>query len=216
MSNNINKSYGVNSSNGVNWSDGLSGSYGVNSSYGVSRSYGVNNSFGVSRSSGVNESHGVVSSSGVNRSNGVDWSYGVDNSFGVNQSLFVSNYKAPHLLFNKEVSKERFITVRKEYFNACDSWYPKFNNAFILYKENGDKWNFDASKIKSLSKKEAWASMPQKAINYLRSLPEFDAKIFEEVTGIKPDTHKIIIDGKEINLSKESYEEFKRQFSDEK
>ena len=38
---------------------------------------------------------------------------------------------------------------------------------------------------KAIQKEEAWADMPKEAIEYIKSLPEFNAKIFFEVTGIE-------------------------------
>jgi hypothetical protein len=39
-------------------------------------------------------------------------------------------------------------------------------------------------KYKAIKKKEAWSGMPREAIEYLKSLPEWDAKVFNEVTGM--------------------------------
>ena len=48
---------------------------------------------------------------------------------------------------------------------------------------------------------------------FLESLPNFCPKILEETTGIVfKSTKTIIIDGKEIEISKDSYEAFKSQF----
>jgi hypothetical protein len=53
-------------------------------------------------------------------------------------------------------------------------------------------------------------------IKFLKSVPNFDAEILLKTTGI--DIHsqkkKIVIDGKEILISKESFEEMKKQFID--
>ena len=38
---------------------------------------------------------------------------------------------------------------------------------------------------KEISKKEAWESMPKEAIEYIKSLEEFDKDMFEEITGIE-------------------------------
>ncbi len=32
---------------------------------------------------------------------------------------------------------------------------------------------------------DAWEGMPRAAVDYVRSLPEFDAAMFEKITGIK-------------------------------
>lgn len=56
-------------------------------------------------------------------------------------------------------------------------------NPYILNRVIAGK-NTPISQAKEIQKKEAWADMPQKAIDYLKSLPEFDPMVFESVTGI--------------------------------
>jgi hypothetical protein len=49
---------------------------------------------------------------------------------------------------------------------------------------------------------------------FLESVPNFDAEILKECTGIVFNgKKKIIIDGKTIEISQDSYEELKRQLS---
>ena len=59
------------------------------------------------------------------------------------------------------------------------NWSPTFNNLKSLYLKSGSNWEKtpipDARKLQI---KEAWEGMPKEAIKYLKSLPEFDAKIF--------------------------------------
>ena len=65
-------------------------------------------------------------------------------------------------------------------------YIPTFNNLKSLYlKSDGDWTKTPITNAKELQIKEAWEGMPIKAIEYLKSLPEFDAKIFLEVTGIE-------------------------------
>lgn len=55
-----------------------------------------------------------------------------------------------------------------------------------LYDESGKEWSkTPIPLVKEKSKKDAWKDMPIEAINYLKSLPEFDAEIFKEITGIE-------------------------------
>jgi hypothetical protein len=195
-SNGVNNSYGVNNSKGVNYSEGVNDSYGVNNSFGALNSFGVdyskgvNYSDGVNYSEGVNDSKGVNDSDGVNNSNGVNNSYGVLNSYGVDKAIFLANKKRTYTIFGTEVSKERFNQVWHDLKDKLGSWYPKFNNAYDLYIASGKNWSkIDASDICSKLEKwnepyEAWKDMPQDAIDYVVSLPEFDAKIFKEITGI--------------------------------
>jgi len=225
-SNGVNWSDGVNGSNGVNWSSGVNGSNGVswsngvNWSSGVNKSFGVNGSNGVSWSSGVNGSNGVNWSSGVNGSNGVNWSSGVNESFGVlksfgvDKALFLANKKRTYSIFKTPVSEERFNKIESELYCKLDGWRPAFNNIKSLYLKHGSDWKkTPIENAEELSKEEAWRDMPRGAIDYVKSLPEFDSEIFKEITGIdvaKEEKVKITIDGKDIFISRESAEELKK------
>ena len=64
-------------------------------------------------------------------------------------------------------------------------WFPEFNNIHILYLKYGSEWEkTPINRAQDIQKEEAWKDMPKKAIEYLKLLPEFDAVIFKEVTGI--------------------------------
>ena len=170
---------GVNESFGVNWSDGVSRSNGVNWSDGVSRSNGVNGSNGVSRSNGVNESFGVNWSSGVNRS------FGILNSYGVDCALFLANKKSVYLIFGKEVSEGRYLEVKNSLYEKLGIWKPNFNNIKALYLKNGSDWKLTPIKnAEEIARQEAWRDMPREAVEYIASLPEFDADMFFEITCI--------------------------------
>jgi hypothetical protein len=177
-------SKGVNLSKGVNWSKGVNTSNGVNWSYGVNTSYGVNWSYGVNSSDGVNRSDGVNSSYGVNTS------YGILNSYGVNNALFLADKPREYSIFGVKVLEARFNEVRDELYYKLGGWYPKFNNAFELYVKSGSDWSkVRASEICDTLDNweepyEAWKDMPKEAIEYVKSLEEFDPKMFKRITGI--------------------------------
>ena len=182
---------GVNESDGVNWSNGVNESDGVNGSDGVSRSSGVNGSDGVSRSFGVNESFGVNRSSGVNGSDGVSRSFGVNgsfgilNSYGVDCALFLANKKRVYLIFGKEVSEGRYLEVKNNLYEKLGIWEPNFNNIKALYLKNGSDWKLTPIKnAEEIARQEAWRDMPREAVEYIASLPEFDADMFFEITCI--------------------------------
>ena len=164
----------------------------------IENSEGVNkdNCDGANRSYGVNRSDGVNWSDGVNRSYGVNWSDGVINSYGVDKSIFCANKPRAFSLFQKEVSEERFDEVWRQIHSLTDGWFPKFNNAFELYLKNGSDWSrVDVSEITSTLSEwekphEAWKDMPKPLLEYIQSLPEFDAGIFMRVTGIDVNTNK--------------------------
>jgi hypothetical protein len=99
--------------------------------------------------------------------------------------MFVSGVHSLPLLFNKEVSDDRIREVKSRYNSLVGDWHPQFNNLKALYLKHGSEWkNTPIPNAEELSKQEAWADMPQAAIDYLKGLPEFDAKVFEEITGI--------------------------------
>ena len=183
---------GVNSSSGVRWSDGVNRSYGVSASDGVSESCGVNTSNGVSRSGGVNASDGVNRSRGVSASDGVSESFGVNQSFGildcfgVDSALFLANKPRVYSIFAVEVNGERYSGVWGELYEKLNGWVPTFNNIKTLYLKSGNSWkDTPIDKAEEIQKEEAWADMPKAAIDYIASLPEFDADMFFKITGIK-------------------------------
>ena len=152
---------------------------GVNGSDGVNRSDGVNWSYGVNGSNGVNRSDGV------NRSNGVNGSFGILNSYGVDHALFLANKKRVYLIFGKEVSEGRFLEVENNLYRKLGSWRPTFNNIKALYLKNGSDWKLTPIKnAEEISKQEAWKDMPREAVEYIASLPEFDADMFFKITCI--------------------------------
>ena len=92
-----------------------------------------------------------------------------------------SNY-----LFNKKTSISRINEVISQINSKRNNWYPKFTNAFKLYEENGKKWEYvPAPKIVEVDNKTAYADMPKELIDYFKKLPEFDAEIFKEITGLE-------------------------------
>lgn len=131
------------------------------------------------------ECNGVSSSNCVISSDGVRSSYGVLNSFGVNKAIFLANKPEQPTIFGVEVSDDRFKEVWENLHVKLNGWFPKFHNAFELYKQNGNEWKkVDASKIEPTEEGTAWKDMPQEAIDYVKSLPEFDAKMFKEITNL--------------------------------
>ena len=143
----------------------------------------VENSYGVSLSNGVNWSDGV------NWSGGVNGSYGVFNSFGVDKALFLANKKRSWSIFGKEVSEDRWNNVMGNLYKKLNGWKPSFNNAKVEY------WN---------KPYEAWKDMPREAIEYVKSLPEFDAEMFKIITGIdvNNDQVEIVIEGQKKYISR--------------
>ena len=90
------------------------------------------------------------------------------------------------MVFGKKVTKSRFEEVNLALHEKLNGWKPTFNNLHSLYIKYWSEWKLTPIlKAEEISKEDAWASMPKDAVEYVKSLPEFNAKIFEKVTGIK-------------------------------
>ena len=147
---------------------------------------GVNSSSGVRWSDGVNRSYGVNASDGVNASYGVNQSFGILDCFGVDSALFLTNKPRVYSIFAVEVNGERYSGVWTELYEKLNGWVPTFNNIKTLYLKSGNSWkDTPIDKAEEIQKEEAWADMPKAAIDYIASLPEFDADMFSKITGIK-------------------------------
>ena len=172
----VSNSQGVNESNGVKDSDGICDSENVNLSYGVNLGYDVRHSQGVNDSKGVNHSDSVCYSQGVSNSLGVSNSYGVMKCEGLSNSLFCYNTSGKHLLFNKQSTAERIREIKDNL-----SWCPAFNSLHNL-KGEAKKWEeVNIRKVKEVDNKTAWSEIPESLLNYITSLPEFDAEIWSKI-----------------------------------
>lgn len=121
----------------------------------------------------------------MNRSSGGSWSFGILNSYGVDCALFLANKKRVYLIFGKEVSEGRFLEVENNLYEKLGIWEPNFNNIKALYLKNGSDWKLTPIKnAEEIARQEAWRDMPREAVEYIASLPEFDADMFFEITCI--------------------------------
>ena len=85
-------------------------------------------------------------------------------------------------IFNKKSNKERIDEILNELKRF--KYVPKWHNILAL---KGDKewWEVCFPKLKEASEEVAWADMPKEMEDYIRSLPEFNEEIFNEITGRK-------------------------------
>lgn len=108
----------------------------------------------------------------------------IDNCQGLYCSVMCHDKSGKYYLFNRKSTESRVREVIAEIFNAAQGWYPRFNNAGKLLAAAGGKWEcVDPTKIITRSAKETYADMPKALEDYLRSLPEFDEKVFNKITG---------------------------------
>lgn len=154
---NVKTSTSVNHSDNIDTCKGVHWCTKVSKSTGISHSDGIIDSDGVILSRGVSSSNGISESSGISNCFGVSCSFGVVNSDGVSNGLFVANKPETFTLFNQLVTETRYTEVKIQLGKRLHNWKPEYDN---------------------------WEGMPQEAIEYLKSLPEFDADIFKQVTGI--------------------------------
>lgn len=83
---------------------------------------------------------------------------------------------------------ENHLACKLMYGIDTTLWVPG-NEMSKEEKENHPKWETADGYLKTISIKEAWANFwhnqNEKNKKVFTSLPNFDAKIFEEITGIK-------------------------------
>ena len=135
--------------------------------------------------------YGISDGSGISDGYGISNGYGIFNCYyikkceGLAYSIMCINETGKYKLFNLNIDKERFGEVKEKIRKCADGWYPKFTNAFDYY-EKEKKWEcVPAPRIEGVDDKTAYKDMPKKLIEYFKSLPEFDAEIFTEITGIE-------------------------------
>ena len=106
------------------------------------------------------------------------------------------------MIFNKQSTKERVGEIINKYLKLCGEWQPRQTNGYQLYKEAGCDWTkVDISKLKAIGWYNSWKDMPQKAIDYIGSLPEFDSSIFKEITGLDITKPEINFSGQEVSVT---------------
>ena len=173
----------------------ISGGYGIHGGYDI---YGGFDIYGGCDIYGVpNISGGRYISGGCNISGGCDISGG-ENCMGAYDIMFCRNcqgcksciccldYTGKNAVFNQQVSEQRVNGIKNNIRELEGDWFPKFTNAYEVYNANGQDWpSTPAPKIAAKDRTYAYADMPQELVDYIKSLPEFDANIWREITGRK-------------------------------
>jgi len=154
--------------------------------YGIRDGSGIRNGYGIINSSGIRDGYSIRNGYGLENCKGISECWYCKDCNGLYSSAFCTHKNGAYKLFNKQVSKKRMEEISKNLEKLANGWFPKFNTAHEMYKENGNKWEcVPPHKIQSQTAKQAYADMPQKLLKYICSLPEFDAEIFEKITGIE-------------------------------
>ena len=134
----------------------------------------------VRSSNAVRYSNAVSDSNAVRSSNAVSDSFGLEECEAIKCGIFC--YKkdgAKYVLFNKKVKKERFEEVYKRI--KLFSFTPKWDNFYEL-KGNKEWWAIAFPELITVNNKTAWSKMPAEMIEYIKSLPEYNEKIFKAIT----------------------------------
>ena len=131
--------------------------------------------------SAVSGSSAVGGSSAVSDSSAVSYSYGLRECEAASRCLFCHRKEgAKWYLFNKKITYARFEEVFKKIKSF--NWWPKFDN---WYDIKGDKewWAFCFPQLAIVDNDIAWSKMPTEMVEYIKSLPEFDQKVWDKITG---------------------------------
>ena len=108
------------------------------------------------------------------------------NCQGCKSCICCLDYTGKNAVFNQQASEQRVNEIKNNIRQLAGDWFPKFTNAYELYAANGQDWpSTPAPKIEARDRTYAYADMPQKLVDYIKSLPEFDADIWYEITGRK-------------------------------
>ena len=84
------------------------------------------------------------------------------------------------MAFNKKISEARYNEIWDKLTSF--NWTPKFNNAEQL-KGDLEWYEVNIPAIKSVPNKVAWSFIPKEMGDYIRSLPEFNEKIYNKIIG---------------------------------
>jgi hypothetical protein len=134
----------------------------------------------VSAFNAVRSSNAVSYSNAVRCSNAVSDSYGLLFCVAVRFGLFCYKKEgAKYCLFNKKVKKERFEAI----FAKIKSfgWTPNWDNFYDL-KGNKEWWALCFPELARVDNKTAWSKIPKGMLEYIKSLPEYNEKIFKAIT----------------------------------
>ena len=84
------------------------------------------------------------------------------------------------MLFNKPCTEERF----REVYDKLKSynWVPNWRNWYDI-KGNKEWWALCFPQLAHVDNDIAWSKMPQQMKDYIFSLPEFNADVWEKITG---------------------------------
>ena len=103
---------------------------------------------------------------------------------GADSCIFCFGLRGAYLrVFNKEVCEDRYVEILRRV--RAYHWHPDATNGDKLKDQWGKGFwvTTPAHMIRGVSDAQMYADMPQPLLDYIKSLPEYDAEIFREITG---------------------------------
>ena len=196
------ESKGIDSSQGVYLSESVENSAGVVNGHGVKTSSGIvecsylmnskgctnstnlTDTYGVNSSNACSQSTGISNSNCILDSNGIYNSFAVKNCCGIANGLFVSGMPEQYWLFNKHVTRERFLEIQHKLFSLLGPFLKQTttNNLSNMKSSSKDYKSIPINDAEMVN--IDWNKMPVKAIEYLKTLPEFNEQVFKSITNL--------------------------------
>lgn len=171
----------IDAENNISGGRNISGGYYI---HGGRNIFGGYNIHGGRNINGGYNIHGGYHISGGENCIGVYDIYYCRNCQGCKSCICCLDYTGKNAVFNQQVSEQRINEIKNNIRELAEGWFPKFTNAYELYNANGQNWSSTpAPKITGTDRAYAYSDMPQELVDYITSLPEFDADIWQQITG---------------------------------
>lgn len=131
----------------------------------------IGQSSSVQNSKSIRNSTDVIASANCSLSNNI---FGCINSSQLANCIFCDNlHRKQYYIFNKKVSQKRFVEVYyKVAFFELKPWRPSYVEI---------KADINSPAIARTACKNAWASIPKEHMDYIKAMPEFNEKIWNNI-----------------------------------
>lgn len=171
----------------IHHANNVCGSYNINKSLDIRGSMNVENSYFLSGCKTVQDSHIISGGNEIYYSQNIWGGYLIyfsANLKGAYNCMFCIGLNgAKYRIFNKKVSKAYFNQV---YRDICEILhYTRYHMITTNYEELYDKYGIVIPINRLQSKYLDYSEMPQKLLDYIRALPEYDEKIFNKIINYK-------------------------------
>ena len=115
------------------------------------------------------------------------WNSGNSNSGDSNSGTVIGSFCSDKIyyLFNKLCSEEEY----KQQFNISMSWFTLcewIDESQMTVKEKKEYHNYKVTSgyLKTIDYKKAWKKCPKNVLDKIKKLPNFNKKVFKDITGL--------------------------------